>query len=32
MVRRIEPLMDLPTFFTLAQKGLAGVKDELGLE
>ncbi|MBP1927508.1 putative nucleotidyltransferase with HDIG domain [Methanolinea mesophila] len=32
MVRRIEPLMDLPTFFGLALKGLTGVKDELGLE
>jgi putative nucleotidyltransferase with HDIG domain len=32
MVRRIEPLIDLPTFFALAQKGIAGVRDELGLE
>jgi len=32
MVQRIEPLMDLPTFFALAQKGIAGVRDELGLE
>jgi len=32
MVRRIEPLMDLPTFFALARKGIAGVSDELGLE
>ena len=32
MVRRIEPLIDLPTFFALALKGIAGVSDELGLE